>query len=50
MVDSERRWLQLWRLEGEHWTGQDLVGSSVFDSNVLGVAVELDELYANSGL
>lgn len=50
MVDSERRWLQLWRLEGEHWIGQDLVGSSVFDSNVLGVAVELDELYANSGL
>jgi Uma2 family endonuclease len=50
MVDSEQRWLQLWRRGGEGWTGQDLVGSTAFDSPVLGAVVELDELYADSGL
>lgn len=50
MVDSERRWLQLWRLEGERWLGQDLVRSSTVESSVLGVTVELDEIYADSGL
>lgn len=50
MIDSERRWLQLWRLEAGSWIAQDLVGGAVFDSPVLGVTVELDEIYDLSGL
>lgn len=50
MVDSERRWLQLWRRDGDRWTGHDLVGAAAFDSGTLGCVVELDEVYADSGL
>jgi Uma2 family endonuclease len=50
MVDSERRWAQVWRRGDEGWVGQDLVGSAVFESGVLKSFVELDELYADSGL
>jgi Uma2 family endonuclease len=50
MVDSERRWLQLWRQDGDQWVAQDLVGGSVFESPVLSTTVELDDLYADSGL
>jgi Uma2 family endonuclease len=49
MVDSERRWVQLWRRDGDDWAGQDLVGAATFDSATLGAVVELDELYADSG-
>jgi Uma2 family endonuclease len=49
-VDSERRWLQLWRREGGHWIANDLVGSAVFESAVAGMVVELNDLYADSEL
>jgi Uma2 family endonuclease len=50
MVDSERRWLQVWQRDGERWIVRDLVGSALFDSEVLDAAVHLDDLYADSGL
>jgi Uma2 family endonuclease len=50
MVDSECRWLQLWRRVGDDWVGQDLVGTATFDSATLNIVVELNELYAESGL
>jgi Uma2 family endonuclease len=50
MIDSERRWAQLWQRQGERWVGQDFVGSAAFESAVLGTLVPLDELYADSGL
>ena len=50
MVDSERRWLQLWRRDGQRWSGQDFVGPAQFESGVLGAAIRLDDLYADSGL
>jgi Uma2 family endonuclease len=50
MADSERRWVQLWRRDGERWLGQDFVGNASFGSGVLGMPVQLDELYANSGI
>lgn len=50
LIDSERRWLQHWRREGDHWRVQDFVGSSSFPSPTLEGEVPLDELYRNSGL
>jgi Uma2 family endonuclease len=50
LVDSERRWLQLWRRDRDHWIVQDLVGSANFTSSTLAADVPLDEIYANSGL
>lgn len=50
LVDSERRWLQHWRREADHWLVQDFVGSSSFASEVLDAEVPLDELYRNSDL
>jgi Uma2 family endonuclease len=50
LADSERRWLQLWRRDGERWIVQDLVGASAFRSEVLAADVTLDEVYAHSGL
>lgn len=50
MVDSERRWVQHWRREQNGWIGQDFVGSSAFDSPILGGRITLDQLYADSGL
>ena len=50
LADSERRWLQLWRRDGERWVVQDFVGGSRFSSDVLAIDVPLDEVYANSGL
>jgi Uma2 family endonuclease len=50
MVDSERRWLQLWQRDGERWIVRDLVGSAQLDSTLLDATVHLDDLYADSGL
>jgi len=51
MVDSERRWTQAWRRDGDGpWVGQDHVGSAAVASSVLRTSVPLDELYADSGL
>ncbi|MEK0084520.1 Uma2 family endonuclease [Benzoatithermus flavus] len=50
MIDSEKRWAQVWRRGDEGRLGQDLVGSAVFESGVLQAFVPLDELYADSGL
>jgi Uma2 family endonuclease len=50
MLDSERRWLQVWQRDGERWIVRDLVGSALFDSEALDAAVHLDDLYADSGL
>jgi Uma2 family endonuclease len=50
MIDSERRWIQHWRREAEHWVVQDFVGSSSFASEILDTEVPLDELYRHSGL
>jgi Uma2 family endonuclease len=50
MVDSERRWVQVWNRDGERWIVQDFVGGASFESEVLRTAVPLDQLYADSGL
>ena len=50
MIDSERRWAQVWRRGDEGWVGQDFVGSAAFESGVLQGFVPLDEIYADSGL
>ena len=50
MVDSERRWLQHWQRRADGWIGQDFVGQAHLQSEILGATVELDEVYADSGL
>jgi Uma2 family endonuclease len=50
LVDSERRWAQVWWRDGESWHGRDHLGSTAFASEVLEGQVVLDELYANAGL
>lgn len=50
LVDSERRWLQLWRRDGARWIVQDFVGASAFGSDVLAADILLDDVYANSSL
>jgi Uma2 family endonuclease len=51
MVDSERRWTQVWwRGEDGVWTGRDHVGTATFASGLLDATVALEDLYRDSGL
>lgn len=50
LVDSERRWTQVWWRQPDGWHGQDLVGAAAIQSGVLEGALPLDELYLNTGL
>jgi Uma2 family endonuclease len=50
MIDSERRWAQVWHRTEEGWAGRDYVGQASFASAVIGCTVRLDELYESSGL
>ena len=50
LIDSERRWAQVWWREAEGWHGRDHVDGSSFRSEVLEGEVALDELYRNAGL
>jgi Uma2 family endonuclease len=50
MVDSEARWVQHWRRDGERWIVQDFVAGASFESEVLRARATLDQLYADSGL
>ena len=45
LVDSERRWVQVWARAERGWIGQDHVGAGMFESPFLGVGIGLDELY-----
>jgi Uma2 family endonuclease len=48
LVDSTRRWVTLLRRVPEGWLLTDHIGSGSFTSEVLGGAVALDELYADT--
>lgn len=51
LIDSERRWVQLWRRDGAaRWIVEDLVGSAEIVSAVLGDRIGLDDLYLNVDL
>jgi Uma2 family endonuclease len=51
LIDSERSWVRVWRRLAEGWSvSLPMRGSTGFASDVLGEAVELDALYALSGL
>lgn len=50
LADSERRWLQRRERDGERWIVQDFVGAGAFHSEALAADVQLDDIYANSGL
>ena len=48
LIDSERRWVQVWHRGDDGWIGQDFVGAARFNSSVAGAAVGLDELYTGT--
>ena len=50
LIDSERRWAQVWWREPEGWHGRDHVGGGAFRSQVLEGEVMLDEFYRSAGL
>src|SRR3954453_5718407 len=50
LIDSERRWAQVWWREPEGWHGRDHVGGGTCRSEALEGGVALDELYLNAGL
>jgi len=50
LIDSERRWVQVWWREPEGWHGRDHAGGGTFRSEVLEGDVALDELYLNARL
>jgi Uma2 family endonuclease len=50
LVDSERRWAQVWWRDGDSWHGRDHLGGATFRSDVLESGVALDELYLNAGI
>jgi Uma2 family endonuclease len=50
LLDSERRWAQIWWREAEGWHGRDFVGSAGFPSAALDDRIELDRLYRNTTL
>jgi Uma2 family endonuclease len=51
LIDSERRWVRVWRRLAEGWSvSLPMRGSTGFASDVLVQAVELDALYEESGL
>ena len=51
LIDSERRWVRVWRRLAEGWSvSLPMRGSGRFESAVLGDGIELDALYEESGL
>lgn len=50
LVDSERRWVQVWQRSGEVWIVRILEAEESFDSAALGDRVTLAELYRNVGV
>jgi Uma2 family endonuclease len=50
LIDSERRWAQIWWREPDGWHGRDHVGGGTFRSLVLEGDVALDEIYLNADL
>jgi Uma2 family endonuclease len=51
LIDGERRWVRLWRREGEHWiVSLPIQGQGTFASQVLDAEITLDSLYLGSGL
>jgi Uma2 family endonuclease len=47
LVDSERRWVQVWQRSGEVWIVRILEAEESFASAALGDCVTLDEIYRN---
>ena len=50
LVDSQKRWAQIWWRQEGQWVGRDFIGSGSFASAVLGAQVELERLYAGVSL
>ena len=51
MVDAERRWVQAWTRNSDAvFAVATIAGNAVLESPLLNSLIELDDIYANSGL
>ena len=50
LVGSEQRHLEVWRRRGAKWEIEDLIGDAALDLDLLGEAIPLALIYADSGL
>jgi Uma2 family endonuclease len=50
LIDSRRRWVEVWHRDEAGWTGRDYIGGASFTSAALDDAVTLDRLYRNTTL
>jgi hypothetical protein len=50
LVDTERRWAQVWWRDADSWHGRDHLGGATFRSDVLDSGVALHELYLHAGI
>lgn len=51
MVDAERRWVQAWMRNGDaEYTVVTIAGNTVLESPLLNSMIELDDIYASTGL
>ena len=51
MVDAERRWVQAWTRNSDAvFAVATITGNAVLESPMLNFLIELDDIYANSGL
>lgn len=49
-IDSERRWVRLWRRSGDDWTEPLPIRAGNFRSEALGAEIALNDLYASTNL
>ncbi|HET6469522.1 MAG TPA: Uma2 family endonuclease [Geminicoccaceae bacterium] len=50
LIDSRRRWVEMWHRDEAGWTGRDYIGGASFASLMLDDRVTLDRLYRNTAL
>jgi Uma2 family endonuclease len=50
LIDSRRRWVEVWHREATGWIGRDYIGVGSFASIALDDAITLDRLYRNTTL
>lgn len=50
LIESEKRWVEVWQRTDDEWSARDYVARASFTSLTLGADVTLDQLYRNTTL
>ena len=50
LIDSTRRWAQVWHHNGQTWEGLDVIAKSTLESEVCGEGIDMDAIYEGTGL